>query len=148
MSKKEILLISACLMGLPCRYDGKSQPVSKEMKKILKKFHVILVCPEELGGLSTPRDKAEIQKNGKVLDIKGNDVTDYFNQGALNTLEICQKLNIKKAILKSKSPSCGTKQIYNGSFSSTLINGMGICAQTLKNNNIKLFNENEINLLL
>ena len=142
----EKILISACLLGQPVRYDGKSKNYP-DIDRLADKYILIPVCPEIYGGLPTPRDPSEIV-NDQVLTDKGVDVTPQFIQGAKNTLDLASTLGIKAAILKSKSPSCGTKYIYNGSFDSTLTEGMGITAKLLLKNGITLYSEEDIPFLL
>ena len=141
----EKILVSACLMGLFCRYDGKSNQ-SERVKQLQNKYIFIYICPECEGGLPIPRNPSEI-KNGKVINNIGVDNTCFFVKGAEHALEIAKKYGIKKAILKSKSPSCGKGLIYDGSFSKTLINGNGITAELLINNGIEVYTENEIDQL-
>ena len=143
---KEKLLISSCLYGLNTKYSGGNNKISK-IKELEEKYELILACPEVLGGLSTPRDPSEQMKD-KVFSNKGLDVTDNFNLGASKTLEIIKKHKIKKALLKESSPSCGSNLIYDGTFSGTKINGLGVTAKLLKENGITIYNENEIDLLL
>jgi len=138
-----VILISACLLGINCKYSGGNNKI-KDIENLLKKEVIIPVCPEQLGGLHTPRNPSEIIiKNSKkyVLDNKGNDLTMNFIKGAEETLKIAKFFNIEEAILKTNSPSCGFGMIYDGSFSSRLIKGDGITALYLKRNNIKLYNE-------
>lgn len=139
------ILVSACLLGYPCRYDGKSKPC--EAVIALKEKHTLIpVCPEELGGLKTPRSPAEI-KDGKVVRQDGKDVTSEYNIGAERALRIAKEQGIGTAILKAKSPSCGDKQIYDGTFEKRLIDGKGIAARLLEKNGIKVINENELEKL-
>ena len=134
------ILVSACLLGVPCRYDGKSKPHSGVMA-LGEKYNLIPVCPEVLGGLKIPHPPSEIL-DGKVIDKNGKDVTDCLTK----VLETAIKNNCKAAVLKSKSPSCGTKCVYDGTFSDTLIPGMGITAKLLSDNNIFVTDENELSL--
>lgn len=134
-----MILISACLAGIPCRYDGRDT-ANQNIIKLLKEGKAIPVCPEQLGGLSTPRIPCEITKN-KVINKTGNDLTENFTKGAEIVLDIAKKCNCKTAILKSKSPSCGTGKIYDGTFSGNLINGNGITADLLIANGIEVFTE-------
>jgi len=147
-----LIIVSACLYGVNCRYDGKSSENAKIINAF-KEDQIILVCPEELGGLKTPRTPCEIYKgtgkevlNGlcKVKSSKGEDFTSYFIKGAEETLKIAKTFDVKKAILKSKSPSCGLNTIYNGDFDKTLVKGNGVTAQLLINNGIDVITENEI----
>lgn len=141
------ILISSCLLGEYVRYDGSENKCEDEIfENILKHNKIFSFCPEVEGGLSTPREAAEIHKK-RVLTKKNEDFTKEFILGAKKALDLCKKENIKIAILKSKSPSCGNKLIYNGEFSNTLIKGRGICTSLLEKNGIKVFNENEINQL-
>jgi len=137
---KENILISACLLGETCRYDGRGC-LAPDIEKLKAKYNLIPICPEVLGGLATPRNPAE-QKFGKVFDNQGNDVTNAFVSGAQQCLEIARKHNCKIAILKSKSPSCGFGQIYDGTFSRRLVSGNGITAKLLHGNGIKIYTEN------
>lgn len=138
----EKILVSACLLGTPCRYDGKSKPV-KEVIDLKSKYELIPVCAEVEGGLSTPRIGAEIVGD-KVIRADGIDVTYEYSLGAQRVLDIAIKNNCKIAILKSKSPSCGKYNVYDGTFSRTLIRGQGILTDLLIKNGIVVFDETEI----
>jgi uncharacterized protein YbbK (DUF523 family) len=139
--EKENVLISACLLGISCRYDG-SFKEHKNITKLLEKYNLIPICPEQLGGLETPREPAE-QLNQKVFTKSGKDVTINFYKGAREGLKLAKIFNCKKAILKAKSPSCGNKQIYDGTFTGKLISGEGVFAKLLKENNIFIFSEKD-----
>ncbi len=141
----EKLLVSACLLGIPCRYDGKSKPVN-DVIALKNKYELIPVCAEVLGGLPTPRIGAEIVGN-KVLRSDGIDVTSEYHKGASEALKIALKNGCTKAILKSKSPSCGKGKIYDGTYTRTLIDGNGILTDMLLKNNIKVYSETEIDKL-
>ncbi len=142
----EKLLISACILGVDCKYNGKNN-YNPLVEKLKERYILIPICPEEMGGLSTPRNPSEIL-NDKVISSAGDDVTNNFFDGANKALDIAKKDNISKALLKEGSPSCGSNYIYDGTFTKTKINGMGITARLLKNNNIKIYTEEEIELLL
>lgn len=134
------ILVSACLLGVACRYDGKSKEVER-IKRLISKYNLIPICPEQLGGLPTPRVPSE--RNGdKVINSEGKDVTCEYKKGAEEALRIAKIFNCSIAILKAKSPSCGTGEIYDGSFSKTLTVGNGITADLLLENGIKVFTEN------
>ena len=139
------ILISACLVGQPVRYDGKSNHINHD---ILEKWQVqgllLPLCPEVSGGLQIPRAPAEIQINGKIKTQKNVDVTAEFQQGAEIALKAVLKHKIKVAVLTEKSPSCGGKFIYNGQFNRTLIEGKGLTAKLLEDNGIKVFNQFEL----
>ncbi|WP_297713879.1 DUF523 domain-containing protein [Clostridium sp.] len=145
-------LISACLCGVNCKYNGLNN-YNEICDKLFTSGKAILVCPEQLGGLPTPRIPSEIigessnilnNNNGSVIDKNGNDVTPQFVKGAKETLQIAKKLNIKKAILKDGSPSCGVNYIYNGNFNGSKIKGMGLTAQLLKESSIDIISELEL----
>lgn len=131
-----MILVSACLCGINCKYNGKNN-YNKKIFNLVKEGKAIPICPEQLGGLSTPRVPSEI-KNGRVINKEGIDVTDNFKKGALEVLELCKKLNINKVILKSKSPSCGKGLIYSGDFDGKLVEGNGILTELLLKNDIEV----------
>lgn len=137
-----MIIVSACLAGFNCRYDGKSHE-NEKIVALLTEGKAIPVCPEQLGGLPTPRNSAEI-KNGIAVTKDGEDFTKEFVNGAEQVLKICKKYNCSKAILKAKSPSCGNGLIYNGNFENVLVKGDGITAKLLKNNGISVISEEEI----
>ena len=142
----ENLLVSACLVGLNCKYNGGNNYNSKILE-LMKKYNFILICPEYDGGLPIPRKPSEI-KNGVVINSSFEDVTINFNAGAKKALELAKIYNCKKALLKEKSPSCGKNYTYDGTFSNKLIERSGISAKLLIDNNIKEYSENEIDKLL
>lgn len=133
---KEKILISACLVGLNCKYNGENNENPK-LIELMKEKGLVPICPEQLGGLKTPRTSAE-RKQEKVITKDGVDVTKEYQKGADEVLKLAKKLNIKKAILKSRSPSCGTGEIYDGTFSHTLTKRDGITAELLKKNGIEV----------
>lgn len=135
----EKIIVSACLLGVSCRYDGKSVPCP-EVIALLDKYILIPVCAEILGGLPTPRSPAEIVGD-RVINKDGIDVTENYMRGAREVLRLCRLYGVKKAILKEKSPSCGSKLIYDGTFSRTLKDGNGICAALLRENGIEVVSE-------
>lgn len=135
-------LCSACLLGIRCRYDGKNKP-DKKIIGFSKKEALIPVCPEQLGGLSTPRESSEI-KGKKVITASGKDRTENMKKGAKETLKIAKLFNIKQAIFKQKSPSCGCGKIYDGTFSGKIIKGDGVTTALLKKNKIKVIPEEDI----
>ena len=142
----EKILISACLVGDKVRYDGKSQ-YHPLIKDLLQKYELVPFCPEVEGGLPTPRVPSEINKD-KVINKEGRDVTRQFKSGAELALNICKYLQIKVAILKDGSPSCGSSQIHDGRFTGRMIKGKGITATLLEQNGLKVYTENEIEELL
>ena len=143
--KKENLLISACLFGIPCRYDGKS--VTKiDVERLKEKYNLVPVCPEIYGGLSTPRRPSE-QKDGGVFMNDGTDVSENFLRGAKAAYSLATLLDCKKALLKERSPSCGKGKIYDGTFTSTLADRDGVTAELLISKGIRVLGESEIDLL-
>lgn len=142
----ENLLISSCLVGNNTKYNGKNNYLPL-IEKLKDKYNLIVICPEVMGGLSIPRDPSEI-KGDKVISNKGNDVTKEYNLGAKIALELAKKYNCKKALLMEKSPSCGVKKIYDGTFSKNLIDGMGITTKLLYESKIEVYSKDEIDLLL
>ena len=135
--EKEVVLCSACLLGIKCRHDGKSRPDKKTIS-FLQKQILIPVCPEQLGGLATPREESERLAN-KVLTKSGRDVTQNFEKGAREALRLAKLFKAKKAFLKRKSPSCGCGLIYDGTFSKRIVKRDGVLTALLKKNKIKVF---------
>lgn len=133
---KEKILVSSCLLGLNCRYDGGNN-YSKEVEEFLKNYEVIPICPEIMGGLPTPRTPSERQAD-RVINKEGKDVTEQYEKGARECLFLAQKYDVKKALLKLRSPSCGSKEIYDGTFSHTIIEGDGVTAELFKKNGIEV----------
>ena len=142
----ENILVSACLLGIGCRYDGKHK-ANPEVLKLREKYNLIPVCPEIFGGLPTPRIPSE-RIGDKVMMKDGTDVTENYQRGAREALELCRIYDIKTAILKERSPSCGKGEIYDGSFSGTLTKRDGVSAELLIKEGIRVIGENEINILL
>ena len=135
-----MILISACLIGINCKYNGQNN-FNKKALELVKKGKAIPICPEQLGGLSTPRNPSEIKliNNKKyVFDNQNKDVTKNFINGANEVLKLAKELKITKAILKSRSPSCGIGKIYSGNFDGKLVQGNGILAELLIDNGIEV----------
>jgi uncharacterized protein YbbK (DUF523 family) len=135
-------LCSACLLGVKCRYNGRDAR-NKKVMALLKKEILIPVCPEQLGGLPTPREPAEIRE-GKVITKSGKDVTENFKRGAEEVLKIAKLFGISEAIFKQGSPSCGCGRVYDGTFSGKIIEGDGITATLLKKHGIKVITEEDL----
>ena len=140
------LLISACLLGLCCRYDGGSKP-QPGVEELAGRYRLIPVCPEQLGGLPTPREPSERQGCAVVMK-SGTDVTVQYRRGAEQTLHLARLYGCKAAVLKERSPSCGSGRIYDGTFSGRLTSGDGVTAALLKENGIAVYGESEIEALL
>lgn len=144
--KKQAILVSACLLGVGCRYDGASKP-NADVIKLREKFILIPVCPEVDSGLPTPRTPSE-RVGDRVLMRDGNDVTHNYQAGAEMALERARSFSCAAAVLKARSPSCGSNAIYDGTFSGTLTSRDGVAAELLKKNGIAVFTEDEIDKLL
>ena len=145
-----LYLVSSCLAGVNCRYDGKDNK-NKDIVELVRRGQAIPICPEQLGGLPTPRTSCEIVMdemwNKKVISKDEQDFTKEFIEGAEKTLSIAKIIGVKKAILKAKSPSCGCGLIYDGTFSGKLIKGNGLTAELLIKNGIEVYTENDLDKL-
>lgn len=138
------VLVSACLLGINCRYNG----IPKEtmaVRELLNREDITLipVCPEQLGGLPTPRTPSE-RKGTLAVSKEGEDRTAAFMRGAEETLRIAKLYGCEAAILKERSPSCGNKEVYDGSFTGTVVQGEGVTAELLRKNGVTVFGESEI----
>lgn len=147
-----MILVSECLCGVNCKYSGGNNE-NEKILKLVKEGRAVLVCPEQLGGLSTPRNPSEInggtaedvlRGRAKVLSNKGSDVTMNYIKGANETLKIAKIFGCREAILKSNSPSCGCGTVYDGSFTGKLVKGSGVTAQLLLDNGISVKTEKDI----
>ena len=148
------ILVSACLLGDPVRYDGRSKAlVNSDLDALLAQDRIISFCPEVAGGLPVPRAAAEIQAadgnaviagQAEVRTEDGIDVTDYFLAGAQQALALCRKHEITVAVLTESSPSCGSSKVYNGSFRRTAIPGSGVTTALLRQHGIAVFNQHQL----
>ena len=139
----ELIIVSACLAGISCRYNGTHGKI-KQIEELVLSGKAIPLCPEVLGGLEIPRTPCEIKNSGndrQAISKEGENLTRFFQKGAEQTLAIARTIGASKAILKSRSPSCGNGTIYDGSFSGTIIDGNGFTAGLLLKNNIQVLNE-------
>lgn len=139
------ILVSACLLGENCKYNGGNNKY-EDLLKLGEKHQLIPICPECFAGLPIPRVPSEI-KNGKVFSKDGKDLTDEFYDGAEKALYVAQEAGCQIAVLKERSPSCGFGKIYDGSFSGNTINGNGITAGLLYENGITIFGESQLEKL-
>ena len=140
------LLISACLLGCRCRYDGASK--RHPMAEALACRHALVpVCPEQLGGLATPRPPAE-RRGDRVVTREGGDVTEAYRRGAEEALRLCRLTGCEAAVLKERSPSCGRDSVYDGTFSGTLRPGDGVTAELLRAAGIPVYGESELEKFL
>ena len=137
--------VSACLLGTPCRYDGKSKADAR-VQALVGKYEIVPVCPEQLGGLPTPRVPSE-RRGERVVTAGGRDVTEAYRRGAEAALALCQQNGCEAAVLKEKSPSCGCGQIYDGTFSSRLIAGDGVTVEMFKAHGIVVCGESDVEKL-
>lgn len=140
------ILVSACLLGVRCRYDGASKP-NAAVLKLMERHTLIPVCPEQLGGLATPRPPAERQGDA-VRTQSGTDVTEQYCRGAEEALRLCRIYGCEAAVLKERSPSCGSGAVYDGAFSGTLTGGDGVAAELLKSRGIPVYGESQLEELL
>lgn len=142
------LLVSACLLGINCKYSGGNNLCGELVDALRRAGHTLIpVCPEVYGGLPTPRSPAE-RRGGLVLNQQGDDVTGQYRKGARAALELYRLCGCQAALLKANSPSCGSGQIYDGSFSHTLVEGDGVTAELLKGEGIPVYTEKNWKALL
>lgn len=139
------IIVSACLLGCKTRYSGDGKQ-NEEILKLKEKHNLIPVCPEQLGGLATPRQPSE-QREDRVITCDGSDVTEAFEQGAQEVLRLAKIFDCDTAILKERSPSCGSGRVYDGTFSGTQIDGDGVTARLLKQNGIRVIGESSLERL-
>lgn len=146
-----MILVSSCLAGLAVRYNG-THSLNNKISKLVEENKAITICPELLGGFSTPREPAEIRGgNGedvldgkaRVVDRSGKDVTELYIKGAYATLEQAKEINATIVLLKENSPSCGSSKIYNGEFIGEKMEGMGVTSALLKRNGLKVISEEQ-----
>ena len=140
------ILISACLLGCRCRYDGASRP-QPWIAALAERHTLVPVCPEQLGGLSTPRPPAE-RRGDRVVTREGGDVTAQYRRGAEEALRLCRLLGCDPALLKERSPSCGSGAIYDGTFTGTVTAGDGVTAELLRKNGIPVYGETQADQLI
>lgn len=150
------ILVSQCLLGYPVRYDGGAFDPGKLLKQWRAQGRLVLICPEMAGGLSTPRSPAEIPggQGSAVLDglvpvvtVDGTEVTNAYVAGADAALQLIADHSIRYAVLKARSPSCGNRETYDGSFSGIRVAGEGVAAAALRRRGVKVFNETELEQL-
>ena len=140
------LLISACLLGCRCRYDGASKPLP-QIAALAERHTLVPVCPEQLGGLPTPRPPSE-RRGDRVVTREGGDVTAQYRRGAEEALRLCRQLRCEAALLKERSPSCGSGSVYDGTFTGTLTVGDGVTAELLRAQGIPVYGESRAAELL
>ena len=146
MTSKPRMLISACLLGVECRYDGGGQALP-ELERLMARYELIPICPEQLGGLPTPRTPCE-RRGDRVFTRDGRDVTGAFSRGAAQACHIARLYGARLALLKSRSPSCGCGEIYDGSFSGRKIPGSGVAAGMLAAMGVRIYSEADADALI
>jgi uncharacterized protein YbbK (DUF523 family) len=139
------ILVSACLLGLRCRYDGQSKP-NAAVLALGERHQLIPCCPEQLGGLPTPRSPSE-WRGDRIVNREGRDVTEAYRRGGGEAVRLARTLGCELAILKERSPACGSREIYDGSFSGVLIPGQGSAAIALRAAGIPVIGESELDKL-
>ena len=144
----ENVLISACLLGFACKYCGGSNKLpERQLAALRERFRLIPVCPETAGGLPTPGDPSE-RLGDRVVSNQDRDVTEQYRKGAETALWLARRYGCRAALLKEKSPSCGSGMIYDGSFTGKLIPGDGVAAEELKKEGLIVFGESDTELLI
>lgn len=142
------ILMSACLLGVNCRYNAEPKALPDAvLTRLLERHTVVPVCPEQLGGLTTPREPSE-RRGERVVMRTGRDVTAEYVRGAQEALRLCKQFGCEAAVLKERSPSCGHGTIYDGTFTGTLIPGDGVTVQLLLQNGVAVYGERDIDKLL
>ena len=136
-----MILVSACLAGEKCKYSG-GDNLHPEIARLVKEGRAVMVCPEQLGGLPTPRCPSEIIA-GRVVNTRGEDVSANFEEGARKARAVCRQHHCTAAVLKGLSPSCGCHGIYDGTFSHKVVAGKGVFAQLLEKEGVACMDENE-----
>ncbi|MEK4060232.1 MULTISPECIES: DUF523 domain-containing protein [unclassified Paenibacillus] len=151
-----MIIVSSCLAGMKVRYNG-TDCLDTSLQKLLDNNKAVAVCPELLGGFSTPREPAEIIGGGgedvlegtaRVMDRSGNDVTEMYLKGAYETLEKAREIGATTVVLKENSPSCGSTMIYNGQFAGVKIPGQGVTSALLRRNGIEVISEQQLSARL
>ena len=143
---KPRVLVSFCLLGAQCRYDGQCKPPLAELARLQARFDLIPICPEQLGGLATPRPPAE-RRGSRVVTASGLDVTEAYARGAQQVLQLARQFSCRAAILKAKSPGYGSGLIYDGSFTGRLTEGSGVTARLLEEHGVQVYGESEAGTL-
>ena len=136
-------MVSACLLGVRCNHLGRSSP-SPAVASLSGRHRLVPICPEVAGGLATPRSAAEVQADGRVLTEEGHDVTDAYRRGAQAAVQLAQALGAEAAVLKARSPSCGCHDVYDGTFTRTLVPREGVTARALREAGLSVRSEEDV----
>ena len=142
-AEKAPILVSACLLGVACTHRGESK-ANEALRRLAGEARVIPICPEVAGGLPIPRPAAELGPDGRVRTACGDDVTEYYERGAAQAVELARNENVTRAVLKARSPSCGSREIYDGSHSGALVEGEGVTARALRRAGVELISEEDL----
>lgn len=140
MDQKPALIVSACLLGVACNHEGEAAKRTLR-DRLEERYRLVPVCPEVLGGLPSPRPAAEIQPDGRVVNVDGADVTAAYRRGAEAAVSSALASGATRAVLKARSPSCGSSQVYDGTFSGRLVDGEGIAAAALREVGVEITSE-------
>lgn len=140
------ILISMCLLGISCRYDSGSNGPIAELPSLRQRFGLVPVCPEQLGGLCTPRLPSE-RRGERVVMCDGTDVTEQYYRGARQALALARLYDCRAAVLKRRSPSCGSGEVYDGTFTHTPVPGWGVTAELLRKNGLLVCDETQLDRL-
>lgn len=137
------ILVSACLLGVACNHKGLAS-ATDAIAELGRRRRLVPVCPEVAGGLPTPRPAAEIQPDGTVRTVGGEDVTDAYQRGAAMAVSLARQMGVSEAVLKARSPSCGCHQVYDGTFGGTTVAGEGITARALRQAGVSVRSEEDL----
>jgi uncharacterized protein YbbK (DUF523 family) len=141
--ERPAVLVSACLLGVRCNHRGEASP-SQAVMELASAFRLVPICPETAGGLPTPRPAAELRADGSVETVAGQDVTAAYRRGASAAVALARTVGARRAVLKARSPSCGCRQVYDGTFSRTLVDGEGVTAAALRRAGIDVIAEGDV----
>lgn len=141
--KRPPILVSACLLGIACNHKGTASP-SAAVAGMVVDHRLVPICPEVVGGLATPRPPAELQPDGRVRTEGGDDVTEFYLRGAAAAVVLARAVGAERAILKARSPSCGCHEVYDGTFSRTLVQGSGLTAMALRAAGVVVSSEEDV----
>jgi uncharacterized protein YbbK (DUF523 family) len=137
------ILVSACLLGVACTHRGESK-ANEAVGRLAAVARLVPVCPEVAGGLPIPRPSAEIGPDGRVRTASGEDVTEFYERGAAHAAALARDEDVRRAVLKARSPSCGSRQIYDGTHSGVLIDGEGVAAAALRRAGVEVVSEEDL----
>ena len=137
------MMVSACLLGVRCNHKGEAN-TNEAVVALRARHRVVPICPESAGGLPTPRAEAQRQGDGTVRTSDGRDVTEWYERGAQHAVRVAEAVGATRAVLKARSPSCGCHEIYDGSFTRTLVDGEGVTAAALRAAGLEVVSEEDV----